>query len=416
MVALGCNPSDRTPPEATSASPPAPEVMWPALPANEAQLDALLATHTRHALTPLEPMSADSVMAALEHAVEHGEAAGGFGAIVATLQREIDRRLPQERVYLLFGSHHDAGGQLDVFRRLISPLGVTPAPLAALEQLEADGRWAGVLPEAQRGNDEALRRWHEGESDLALAELLASQDRRNYTAWKFGYLDRVGDLLVAARASRTRLIGCDMPSALAAQVHERLGSRADELRDLHCAWALERALADTPRATVALFWGDAHLEATRLPRFLPALASIRRVHLLGQRASPDTGIESALPLRVTDPLLIRLSPSRHVLLLAGPHLGHATDRARARRPVDRSRNVSVRGAHGELRIGSERVTLDGQLWTTSLAEGPKTFVLHPPAKVVGAHAIAGAFEIPPRGAVELDFAEADMLRITVVDP
>jgi hypothetical protein len=413
LTLLGCDeaPPAKTVPSASASAEP--RVAWPALPKDRAELETLLESQTRRQPPHHVPLSADVVVAAVKRGIENGVTFGGMAAITEELQRKRDVETSSKRMYLLFGGHHDAGGQIDAFRRLVGPLGLSSAPLAAVEQLQSDGDWAGIDRDEQRGDSEMVHAWHETGDDEELALLLETQRKRNYTAWKYRYVDRIADLLLSAHSSKRGVIGCDMPSALQAETRERLGPDGDVLRDLHCAYTLERALAKRPQQTIALLWGDAHLAPSRLPRFLPSVSVVVLIHLLGHRASSDVGVEAQLPLRITAPLLVPLNENRFVMLLDGPHLRAKTDRVRATRKVDRASNVKVVGATGELQLGSAKATLDGNTWTTSVVSGQKTFFWQP----AEGQAIAGGFELPAGGGVELDFTEPGVLRITtLIDP
>ena len=123
---------------------------------------------------------------------------------------------------------------------------------------------AGLL---SRGDDAKLADFLVHGRQEALATLRDRQRQRNYTAWKYGYVGQMVDLVLAARAGDRRLMGCDMPTKLQARVRADLGLRTGELRELHCALALRDWLrASPPPHRVALFWGNAHLDPTRLPR------------------------------------------------------------------------------------------------------------------------------------------------------
>ena len=339
--------------------------------------------HTRRPPGPYAELSAEDIRSKLRQGIEQGAVIGEMRAIVATLQQRLVRRKGGKRVYLLFGGHHDAGEQVDVFRRFVGPLGLTPAPLAAIELLSTR-------------DNAALARYLASGDRTELDKLLAHVRQHNYTAWKFGYVDRIADLLVTMHSSGRRLIGCD--------------SQQDELRDLHCASTLEHALAQKPAPTVALMWGEAHLAPDRLPRFLPAVAEVWRIHMLGHRRRADVGLEAALGLALTSPLLVPIEDSRFVLLLDGRHLSATVDRVRT--ALDFPAAVRVRGAEGTLQLSGRRLRLTREdVVEVDLAPGPKTFMLD---RDVGAD-IAGAFEVPLRGRVELDFSERDVVRISSHD-
>jgi hypothetical protein len=290
---------------------------------------------------------------------------------------------------------------------------MTPAPLLAIEQLHADGAWAGSTP-AQTGDDELLRRYLASGKSSVLAELEARQRERNYTAWKYGYVERVTDVVTGVRAAGGRLVGCDMPAAMQARLRDALGAKGDLLRDLHCVLALRRALAsDATRHRVALFIGDAHLLPHRLPRFLPATAKVLRVHVMGMRAS-DGGIEQELApkLGIIEPMLVPVAGARFVLLLPDARLGIEVDRVRSSEAIDAAdrHQVLVEGFRGELTVGERHAKLTGNARLAASA-GSVPFLIEEPSR-----AIAGTLEIPEGGSVTLSREPDGIVRIHTRTP
>lgn len=159
-----------------------------------------------------------------------------------------------------------------------------------LEQLPSDGRWRGVPLEAQRGASVALARYLTHGRLADLEQVCRTHCAHDYTGWKYGYLDTVTDLVLAARATGQTLSGCDMPRAL----QQRLApGTVDGLRELHCLHTLRDALAGRPRPhRVALAGGQAHLASDGLARFLPP-----DVQVLGALDLPrDGALELVLQL------------------------------------------------------------------------------------------------------------------------
>jgi len=407
---LGCQ-QDRAAPAADSAKTPSVTVAtparsaaeqapaWPALPTGAQQLEVLLAEYGRRPPAEQQRLDAELVRGALRRAIRDGRAAAGWRAIVAALDERVEAAHGKgRRSLLLFGTYHDAPGQVDAFRLLVGPLGLRRPPLAAVEVLQGDGHWRGFAVDAQRGDDARVAAYLGSGDEQAFADLYGLQRQYNYTAWKYGYAEQVMDLLVTARASGRPLIGCDMPRALLARVRSLLGGDGEPLRDLHCALRL-RHRTDS---SVALLWGSAHLAPSRLPRFLPESAQLTMIHLLGRRVSGGA-LESALNLRITEPILLPVSDDRLVLLLDGPLLGAKVDRVRQIRP-NPDGEVTVRGAGGQLHLGSQRVTLGGREQRVKLERPAGAFVL----EREGEPLVAGQL---PIGVTSVDFEPDGTVRI-----
>jgi hypothetical protein len=378
LLVLGCTDPPPTPPSPAPPVESAPSA-WPALPAGSVTIDQIVMRQTTRAQV-VTPLTASRVREALLDANDHGRLVAGEAAIAAALDSRA--RGSAERTYFLFGNHHDAGAQLRAFRELLVRL--ETAPLVAVEQLQTGGRWPDTTAE---GDDARLRAFFSGDR-AALGALAAEQRRRNHTAWKYDYLGEMSALLLTARALALDLVGCDMPSALQAELRERLDGDIDPLRDLHCALALADRGTTSP---VALFYGEAHLAT--LPRFLPAKANVVPVHMLGGRAE-DAG---NLGVTVTDPLLVPLDDG-YVLLLRAPPLAARIERVRQ---ADLEPGLRVTGA-GTLRHLGQRLPLPA---TVSAPGG--SFVLEREGTLV-----AGAVE----PATDIDVEPDGLLRITTRPP
>ncbi|MBW2456279.1 MAG: hypothetical protein JRI68_17300 [Deltaproteobacteria bacterium] len=430
---LGCESSGtagvRPPPTSTAvatgstgrraAPKPTLALPWPALPANPDELDGLVKEHTQRPPQPRTELTAERVIAALRDGIEHGTATMGWPGIVEALGQRLERVDQEGRAsYLLFGHHHDAPAQVEAFRRITGPLGITPATVAAVEQLQADGFWREVAAPTQRGDTATLSAYLTGGAAEALKALQDTQRRRNYTAWKYGYLGEIVDLAIAARAGNRRLIGCDMPSPLQALVRTKLGERGGELRDLHCALTLRDLLARTAQPhRVALFWGSAHLDPARLPRFLPAGAEVWTVELLGGRLG-SAGIEVELGdrLKLVDPTLLPLDDDRFVLVLPARPLGAAVDRVRTELgsalPGKQRDRVVVHGLAGAaVRIGSQRLARPTDGAMVELPPGATSFLVDHDGKLV-----AGGLHLPSGGQVELHLEPDGTLRLVTRAP
>lgn len=402
---------------ATTSSRAGPSVPWPALPDNQVTLGALVDHATRRSVTEIPELTGPRLLQALERSIRDGALAGGWSAIVDTLTRTIETSSQRgKRTWLLIGSHHDAPDQVDAFRRLVGPLGLSPAPLAAVEQLQGDGGWAGLAEAAQRGDDAMIARYLEDGDPEVLATLRAQQRERNYTAWKYAYVERIVDVVVGARASGRPLVGCDMPGAMQIRLAETVGDEASILRDLHCALSVERHLAASPRAAVALFIGDAHLGATRLPRFIPSTDVVVRVHLLGGRDGGRT-LEGLEALRVVEPVLVPLGRRRYALVLDGAPHGARVDRVRMKDAARSGREPQIRviGAEGRIRLGLDEVTLDDAAWSRPQPPGPVGFLLET-GSGEARRLVTGTLDVPPGGGITLDLQEPDVVRIERREP
>jgi hypothetical protein len=417
LVAGACDaPTERPAAAGASASAIASSsveaVPWPSLPDSPNTLGRMLDDATRKTVTPEPTLDGKRLIAALRIAVSEDELAGGWVAIVERLTHVLERHTGRgKRTWILVGSHHDAADQVDLFRRLVGPLGLSPAPLAAVEQLQADGAWAGLPAEAQRGDDAILSAYLEHGADEQLDVIRRAQRARNYTAWKYDYVDRIADLVIAARASGRPLIGCDMPSSMQQRLRETLGDAGAALRDLHCALAVQRALARRPLASAAVLIGDAHLAADRLPRFVPATDEVVRIHLVGGRDGGVT-VDGVGSLRVLEPLLVPLARDVFALILHAPPHAARVDRVRVReRLPDGAPRLTVVGTTGKLQLGSDAVTLDGKPFTRPDGSGPVGFLLDHDGGL-----LAGTLDVPAGGGITLDLHEPNIVRLQISDP
>jgi hypothetical protein len=311
--------------------------------------------------------------------------------------------------------HHDSADQLASFGQLAGPLGLEGPLGVAVELLEADGRWVGIAPDAQRGDDALLGRYLDGGDPGLLDELARRQQRVDYTAWKYGYVPTVIDLVVRARASGRTLVGCNMPSELQQRARASLGERTEQLRELHCALVLRDAFERAPSpASVAVLWGQAHLDPGRFERYLPAQADVLSVRVFGARPN-DTALEQPLAdkLGLADPVLFAADEAaagatlRLVLLLPTGALGVVVDRVRRSSgcplPDDQQRRLRL----SSLEPGKLRVDAAAEI---EITPQPRSLVLAP-----GAHGywfegasldMAGAFDMPDSGQIDLELQAA----------
>ena len=331
---LGLGACRKTTAEEAVGRPTAPVPASTPFPRNEREAIALLARRTqRRPFAETAPETVLKPASLLERAFGAGwdSVALGDGPVRARVQRFLDEATARgDDAYVLFGTFHDAEGQIDAFRRLVGPGGLRGLTAVTVEQLRATGRWAGVPEFSQLGDDLDIAAYLE-RGDLAAFGRLGERHRdSDYVAWKLGYVPKVLDLLVTARASSPSFWfgGCDMPTGtqeLAAEVPEKYLRR---LREIHCLDALGEATRDRqgPRR-VAMLWGQAHLAS--LTSLLPPSAEVLSIYVLGFRTGPETLEAKLAPsLVVADPLLVPLRENGDEVALVYPDavLGASVDR------------------------------------------------------------------------------------------
>jgi hypothetical protein len=378
------------------------------LPGTPADAEALVRAHTRR--DPAGPgvarpdLSPASLLERLSS--DRARVIAGHEAIVAYLEERMARAAAAGRSsYLLWGTFHDSAVQVEAFRRLLGPEGLRSLSGVVVEQLDADGRWRDLPAGLQAGDDAAIEAFLRDGDAASYRGLAAKQRRVNYTGWKYGYVPVVLDLLVAARAHRTPVRGCDMPRPLQRRA-ERAGELLARLRELHCLLALESTRGVRLRR-VAMLWGQDHVAPHGLRRFIPEPALVLSCYVLGGRPGTLTPEARLRPrLVVNDPLLLALDEPEEQLavLLPGADLGGELERARG--PLE----VVAQPGRGELEVGS---TSPGTLLlgTRRVAVGPRETVVELPA---GAHTyrvrareagrvvlFIGAVEVPAGGRTRL---------------
>jgi hypothetical protein len=400
VAALACESARDRAPTSASASPIA--AVWPALPRTPAAADELIRARTLRAIPAVDPEPAATSPEALIEAIVARPAAlvAGDRAVVASIQRFLDRAAAEGRDgVVLFGTYHDAGGQIEAFRRLIGPLGLRGLTHVAVEQLRAGGAWQGVSADLQRGDDEALGAWLAGGDRRALESLAERHASSDYAAWKFGYEPAVLDLLVTARAAGIPLTGCDIPTS----TQDLLTSVSDasrlRLRELHCLLAWPAAKG--PRRA-ALLWGQAHVRRDGLRRFLPTTTAALSVSAFGYRSGEWTA-EATLGARLalTDPLLVPLEgdgTEMAILYPDGP-LAATIDRVRAEASSgEPGLHVRVEGAKGTLHLGDRAFPVGAELRRIEAPAGDSAYLLE-----AGNLRFAGAIHLPPGGGLDLIF-------------
>jgi hypothetical protein len=368
---------------------------FPALPRTPAELTALVAAETRRPPPPAGPALDAAALVAAAEARGLGLLPAGYPAIVRWIQAALDGGHPDG--YLLFGTYHDAPGQLEAFRRLVGPGGIRGLHLVAAEQLRADGEWQGAPLEAQRGDGPLLDLWCTAGDRGAFARLAEHHRDGDYAAWKLGYEDAVLDLLVNARATSVRLVGCDMPAALQELSGAPPGELRNRLREIHCL----RSLPITWPRRAALVWGDAHVQPGGLVRVLSPGASVLTLHAFGQRQGGGV-VEPALgkQLAVLEPVLVPLGPDEAALLLPDDTLGGHVDRVLTSLDDGASLTGLTATARrdGTLFVGTRSYPVGRAPVAVALEPGDHTY-----AYVTGGLRLVGAVRVVAGHRVDLDF-------------
>ncbi|MCB9556778.1 MAG: hypothetical protein H6707_11795 [Deltaproteobacteria bacterium] len=201
-------------------------------------------------------------------------------AICRQLARAISAARSAGRdVYLLWGSFHDAPAQIAGLAWLLSPACGLRIDAAAIEQFDAawfDGR------RMIEGDDALL-------ADLAqpvrrraaLARLIARQKKKNYTGWKYDYLDQIAEVLAMAIASNVPLVGCDLPLKPQRRLAKLDPDAVDAMRELHCVGNLSRRAGR--HGVFLMAWGESHLPPAGVSRFLPPTATVIALRTRGGR-------------------------------------------------------------------------------------------------------------------------------------
>lgn len=382
VLLLGC----RTRPagEPDGASGVVVSEPWPVLPRSAAEARALVAERSVRSTDGLSDaaLEAPALLERIAEAARGGAVAAGARGVLAWIQLFLQRAAADGRdAWLLWGTSHDAAGQVTAFRRLVGPGGLRDLTLVAAEQFFADGAWAGADPQLQLGDDADLAAWVRNGDPAARRRLAERHRTGDYAAWKFDYEAEVLELLDSARAAGRPLLGCNMPLALQQQTglppldDERLRLR---LRELHCLLALGRLPG--PRRG-ALLWGRDHVRADGFPRFLPAAAAVLAVHVFGHRPGADT-VEAQLARRIVvlDPLLVPLDDDDDELavLLPDAVLGGDVDRS-ADRPEHctgaAGRLLVAADAPGRLTVHGTTVEIDGHDRELPLPAGEHSFAV-----------------------------------------
>lgn len=406
---------------------------WPELPTRADEAATLIAASMRrdaNAPGERDAGGAVDVVGRVVEAIENNEKGltVGLTAISDLLDaRSMEANGAGRSFVLLWGTHHDSAGQVETFRRLTGPTAKTHFTHVALEQLRADGRWAGIAPEVQRGDDDALHHWARTGSPDALREIANAQERDDYAAWKFGYVPSVLDVVADARSANHEVRGCDMPLPLQRRLGPARDTHGNALRELHCALALADVLDESlipssgslPRMDggsdphrLAILWGGQHVGAGGFRRFLPKSSDVLSVTVFGGR--PPSAPDLVVPLLsdrfdLVDPVLVRSAESPEdrtidaIVVLADPKAADHFERKRVREAradaataESRVSVVMTSSSPGTIGIDHSTVDVSPRAVSTSLSPG-----LHFLSAPRGKKRLVASFEAPRGGWVEI---------------
>lgn len=301
--------------------------VWPPLPRSAEEGRQLIAKETQHAVGGSDPFSPSTKN--IRRELERSPLAKlqiGDAAIRRWIQRWIDRsNKTAERGYLLWGTYHDSAQQIEAFRRLIGIDGLRGVDAVAIEQFDADGRWGG---NAQDGDDALLHRYRATGDLNHLNQLRELQRENNYTAWKFGYVPTLMDLLFTLRARDIPFFPCDMPRATQSKI-PRVGDNLMRLRELHCIYSLKRRKI-ARKGVTAMLWGQEHIRRHGISRYFASQVPILPIYVFGHRpARKSIEVDLAKTFGLNAPLLLPLNHAKGaVLFLAGPVLRAEMERKR----------------------------------------------------------------------------------------
>jgi hypothetical protein len=319
---------------------------WPAFPHDEQAQRALI---ERYTVRREEPARA----AALK-----------LDGAIAGEQRVLAWLAEKKADYLLFGVYHDAPLAMDLFARVIGPGGLRLGA-AAMESFAADGAWGSATD--QSGDSARLRAWidrGQGWEDAMTPD---------YAAWKFGYSPR--EVLLAARANRVKLVGCDMPLPLQKRITDT--ETKNRLRELHCFLALKEQ-----KKPIAILWGQEHARAGGFRRYVdgPVLSV---VVMAPRRMGGPVGVASDGPVLV---------PGEEPILILGDPL--EVERTRWTEGEMRGLRVSS-SSPATLRIGGRTEPIGPDARVIDLPPGDATYVIDD--KIVGPIRIPAELTIDMKG-------------------
>jgi len=344
-------------------SPSSHSKRWASFPKTAKQARQLLLKYPPLTKKSTEPETED-VEAALIKQLKSGQLVAGWPQIIANLQHALS---PQKPSFLLWGTSHDSRPQLTAFLRMIGGNGLQTVTDVFVEMFHADGHWADVPLSAQRGTNALLTQIAQNANPKALLSLYQEQSHSIYTGWKYHYIDDLVNLPLLAKARNIRVHGCDIPPQLRRQMSYR-GKENLRIRELHCAQA--NRLSEARKRAVLMFWGQNHIGANGICRFLPKNALITSVYVYGERIHLGVMVsELQNRLSFTHPVLIKLASisnvKRRVLVLPGKYLSVPWMHTRARTKKKTSYNLEIIGDFASLRIAGRRFTKPTQVRLTA---------------------------------------------------
>jgi len=375
-----------------------PARTWPALPASDDEARRLVESSTRKPPRDrFAELDEARITSRIERAIAKGDLVVGWTAIDAWItQRMRTPYMVGRTAYLLAGTFHDSPRQLDAFRRIAGPASGVAWTGIVVEHFRATGRWPNVDASDQRGDDDLLTAYANAPTPdaahAAFARLAEAHRTHDYSAWKLGHLDAAMDLVAGARAGGTRLASCDMPEG----VQKRLGAAsALRLRELHCALALEDAVApDPPPHRIAMVWGMEHVEPEGVRRFLSADADVLVLRFAGGRPAPEALDDLiAKTLLLLEPVLVppKQDAEDALLVLEARDVARHVDRKRAKDAAAAPGLDVTRAAPAEVRV-------DGKIADTHLALDPGE---HAVSARIGKRQFVGTVPMPRGGHVTL---------------
>lgn len=314
---------DASPPSIEASTVDASVAGWADFPPTAEAARALVDRFTRRpADGRLAPLDAPTILGRIDAWVERGPAGDGF--VDEKLRARFKRSDEARRTsVVLVGAIHDAPAHVEAFRRIVGPSSAVTFDVVAFEQLAADGHW-NLVAAPQGGETALVEAWSASGSGASLRAIAESQAKRDYAAWKFGYLEAVTDAMVSARAAGAQVVPCDMPEALQRALGAARESWLLRMRELHCAFTLRDAERRAPAKEarhVAVFFGAAHVGPEGLARTIAPADDVTTVRVVGGRLfvrDLDDGLARRYQLAM--PLLVAMDDAGrdHVLLVADP--------------------------------------------------------------------------------------------------
>lgn len=365
---------------------------WPALPKTDEDARRILASTGQRPTSEGDAALDDQVSIEL---VKENVTRAGVVAGWEAIDAQLARWMPTDKnVVVAFGTSHDVPAQIDAFRRLVGPRSTAGWTRITLEQLYADGHWRNVDDKTQTGDDAALDRYATRGAREDIAAIVTRVQRDTYTAWKYGSVDVIGDLIAEARAAGRPVSGCDMPPALRARLSALDERWVHHMREVHCALAIrDRAKREGGVQRIASLWGRMHVHGDRFPRLLPAEWSSFEVSIVSAPERPEVVL--------VDPIFVQGK-----VVLPSVDAAKRFERKRTKTP----------GAETSSFSGGAKATawIDGRDFVGTMTVAPGRHLL---AVDKGGTLIAAAIEVPPGGGVAVTVADdAPEVTATILVP